>query len=157
MRSFQYSDEKSHKFWNIELKGNDVTVTYGRVGSAGQTSTKSFKDAAAAQKEHDKLVKEKVGKGYAEVGAAAAKPSGSLREALERALVENPDDTASHMAYADHLTESGDPFGEFVQVQLALEDESLTAKRRKELKSREKKLLDAHSATWLRALLPEVD
>src|SRR5438132_733755 len=51
MRTFQYSDEKSHKFWNIELSGNDVTVTYGRVGSAGQTQTKTIKDAAAALKE----------------------------------------------------------------------------------------------------------
>jgi uncharacterized protein (TIGR02996 family) len=45
-----------------------------------------------------------------------------LREALEAALVENPDDLAAHRAYADHLMELGDPRGEFIQVQLALED-----------------------------------
>ena len=46
----------------------------------------------------------------------------SLRDALESALVENPDDLATHYAYADYLQEQGDPRGEFIQLQLALED-----------------------------------
>src|SRR5436190_8729649 len=108
MRTFQYSDEKSHKFWNIELSGTDVTVTYGRVGSAGQTQTKAFKDAAAAQKEHDKLVKEKLAKGYQETTPSAKPQPRSLREALEEALAASPDDLASHMAYADWLSEQSD-------------------------------------------------
>jgi predicted DNA-binding WGR domain protein len=36
------SDAKSHKFWNIEQAGSSFTVTYGRVGSTGQTQTKKF-------------------------------------------------------------------------------------------------------------------
>ena len=28
MRTFQYSDAKSHKFWTIELTGKSFTVTY---------------------------------------------------------------------------------------------------------------------------------
>ena len=66
MRTFTYSDAKSHKFWNIELQGNAFTVTFGRIGTAGQMQTKEFADAAKAQKEHDKLVKEKLAKGYVE-------------------------------------------------------------------------------------------
>ena len=49
----------------------------------------------------------------------------SLRAALEDAIAANPDDRAAHSAYADLLTEEGDPRGEFIAVQLALEDESL--------------------------------
>ena len=45
------------------------------------------------------------------------------RRSLEAALVEHPDDLAKHSAYADYLTEQGDPCGEFIQTQLALEDE----------------------------------
>src|SRR5437870_4588525 len=114
MRHFTYSDAKSHKFWNIELQGSSFTVTYGRQGTAGQTQTKSFPDAAKAQKEHDKLIKEKLGKGYVEQGAAPA-GGGGMREALESALVANPDDLANHMAYADWLSDQGDPSGEFIQ------------------------------------------
>jgi uncharacterized protein (TIGR02996 family) len=37
---------------------------------------------------------------------------------------ERPDDLAVSQAYADWLCEHGDPLGEFIQVQLTLEDES---------------------------------
>src|SRR4051794_27599896 len=64
-----------------------------------------------------------------------------LREALEAALIENPDDVAAHMAYADLLSEDDDPRGEFIQVQLALEDEKLPVRERKQLERRERELL----------------
>src|SRR3954471_625645 len=83
-----------------------------------------------------------------------AAPPASLRESLEQALVENPDDLASHMAYADYLTEQGDPRGEFVRVQLALEDGSKPLAERKKLRAVEKKLLQAHAAEWLGDLAP---
>ncbi|MBS2019696.1 MAG: DUF4132 domain-containing protein [Deltaproteobacteria bacterium] len=77
MRRFELSEGTSHKFWQIELSGTSFTVTFGRIGTSGQTQTKSFDTPAKAQTEHDKLVKEKVKKGYAEVstdGHAAAAP-----------------------------------------------------------------------------------
>ncbi|HMV69798.1 MAG TPA: WGR domain-containing protein, partial [Myxococcota bacterium] len=71
MPRFELSEGSSHKFWQIEVTGESFTVTYGRIGTAGQAQTKSFADAAAAQAEADKLVREKVKKGYAEVGGGA--------------------------------------------------------------------------------------
>jgi uncharacterized protein (TIGR02996 family) len=73
----------------------------------------------------------------------------SLQESLERALVENPDDLAAHSAYADYLMEQGDPRGEFIQVQLALEDERRTPGEREELRNREQTLLRQHAREWL--------
>jgi uncharacterized protein (TIGR02996 family) len=158
MRTFTFSDAKSHKFWNIELQGDKLTVTYGRIGSAGQTQTKAFKDAAAAQKEHDKLVKEKLAKGYQETTPSAKPQPRSMREALEEELVANPDDLASHMAYADWLAEQPDKAdqarGQFMRVQLALEDEGKPAAERKKLQEQEKKLLKAHGRDWLGELAP---
>ncbi len=78
----------------------------------------------------------------------------ALRQALEAALAEDPDDLAAHRAYADVLTEQGDPRGEFVQVQLALEDESRPPEERKRLQRRERELLDAHEKEWLGELGP---
>jgi predicted DNA-binding WGR domain protein len=79
MRRFEFSEGSSNKFWQIELGDTSFTVTWGKIGTNGQTQTKSFDTAAKAQAEHDKLVKEKVKKGYAEVGApavaAAPKPA----------------------------------------------------------------------------------
>jgi uncharacterized protein (TIGR02996 family) len=72
----------------------------------------------------------------------------SLRDALEAALVENPDDTAAHMAYADWLTEQGDPKGELIHVQMRLEQEDLKAPERKKLTKREGELLAKHGQEW---------
>ncbi|MEJ1935274.1 WGR domain-containing protein, partial [Nostoc sp. NIES-2111] len=58
------------KFWEVGLSGLDVTVRFGRIGTQGQTKTKTFATAAAATKERDKLIQEKTGKGYAEVAVA---------------------------------------------------------------------------------------
>ena len=71
-----------------------------------------------------------------------------IREALESALRENPDDLAAAMAWADHAAEQGDPRGEFAQVQIALEDPSRTAPQREELAARERELLEKHKYDW---------
>jgi predicted DNA-binding WGR domain protein len=74
VRRFELSEGTSHKFWQIALDGSAFTVTWGRIGTNGQTQTKTFESAGKAQKEHDKLVDEKVKKGYAEVNGASAGP-----------------------------------------------------------------------------------
>jgi uncharacterized protein (TIGR02996 family) len=85
----------------------------------------------------------------------------SLRKALEEALAENPDDRAAHAAYADLLMEQNDPRGEFIQVQLALEDEARPAAFLRRLREREAELVQAHQHAWLgdlaRFLLDEKD
>jgi uncharacterized protein (TIGR02996 family) len=149
MRTFQFSDAKSHKFWNIEVTDTSFTVTYGKIGTAGQTTTKSFPTPEKAQAEADKLVKEKVGKGYTET---TPKATVSDDEAFEKTILDNPNEYGSWAVYADYLMEKNDPRGEFMQVQLALEDESKSLAERKKLKEREKELLKQHQKTWLGSL-----
>jgi DNA ligase len=67
-RRFEFVGGGSDKFWEVEVKGKEVLVRFGRRGSNGQASTKAFPDAATATKHAEKLVQEKVGKGYVEVG-----------------------------------------------------------------------------------------
>jgi uncharacterized protein (TIGR02996 family) len=149
-RTFVCGTEKSLKFWNITLQGKRCTVRFGKVGTAGQTQTKEFKDEARAKKGHDKLVAEKLGKDYVETTPAApAGGSDSVREALEAAIRDDPDDLAAHSALADYLQERGDPRGEFIAVQLALEDPKRPAAQRKKLKQQEQKLFFAHGREWL--------
>lgn len=66
MRHFIYQDEKSHKFWAVEQQGNELHISWGKVGTKGQSQIKSFSDAAAAAKAELKLIAEKVKKGYVE-------------------------------------------------------------------------------------------
>ncbi|MEM6989035.1 MAG: DUF4132 domain-containing protein [Myxococcota bacterium] len=92
MRRFEFSDGKSNKFWEVDVAGAEVTVHFGRIGTAGQTKVKDLGDAAKAQAECDKLIRAKTKKGYAEVGvdtqttaAPAAEPDAQPTPATPRA------------------------------------------------------------------------
>ncbi|MDO5623582.1 MAG: DUF4132 domain-containing protein [Pseudomonadota bacterium] len=71
MQRFELIEGKSAKFWEVQCDGDSLTVRYGRIGTQGQTQTKTLADATAALKERDKLIREKTGKGYSEVDADA--------------------------------------------------------------------------------------
>lgn len=146
MRTFKFADDKSYKFWKIELTGKGYTVNFGRIGTKGQTQTKEFATEEEARKAYEKLIAEKVSKGYEETTPAT---TASPAQVLERAIRDDPDDIAAHAAYADWLTQQGDPRGELIQVQLSLEDPSQPAAARTQLKKREKELLDQHARQWL--------
>ena len=79
-----------------------------------------------------------------------------MREAFENSLRDNPDDLAGWCAFADWLTEQGDPLGEFMQTQIALEDESRSKEERDRLKAREAELLKQHEREWLGELAPHL-
>ena len=60
------SEAHRRKFWEISLSGNSFTVRFGRIGTAGQSQTKTFADEARAKREAENLVAEKLKKGYVE-------------------------------------------------------------------------------------------
>ena len=153
MRTFEFHDARSHKFWMIDVRGNGFTVTFGKVGTPGQTRTRDFATPEKAQAAADRLIRGKTAKRYIETTPPVAT---AQAVAFERALAENPDDVAGWSAYADYLTEQGSPRGEFIQVQLALEDESRPAAERKTLRAREKALLKTHERDWLGNLAPHL-
>lgn len=62
MKSYIYQDEKSHKFWAVGQQGNELHISWGKVGTQGQSQIKSFADAAAAEKAELKLIAEKTKK-----------------------------------------------------------------------------------------------
>jgi DNA ligase-1 len=68
VRRFEFSEGRSSKFWEVSAVGREVTVRFGRAGTEGQTQVKSFPDPAAAGRHVEKLIGEKVKKGYAPVG-----------------------------------------------------------------------------------------
>src|SRR5690606_21082077 len=71
MRRFELVEGNSSKFWEVEQAGSDLNIRWGRIGTAGQSQTKSFDDEAKAAAALTKLVSEKTGKGYKEAGVAA--------------------------------------------------------------------------------------
>lgn len=73
----------------------------------------------------------------------------STRETLEAALVADPDSMALHSAYADLLIEEGDPRGEYIRLELSLEDDSLPVSDRLELNRHAESLFLQHRQAWL--------
>lgn len=67
-KHLKYIDGTSDKFWQIQTAGLTHTVTYGRNGTDGQSKDKSFDSEEACLKDAEKLVADKIKKGYSEDG-----------------------------------------------------------------------------------------
>lgn len=65
-KTLVYKDDKSNKFWTIEVEGDSYTVTFGKTGTNGQSQTKEFDSMEDCEKAAQKLVAEKLKKGYKE-------------------------------------------------------------------------------------------
>ncbi|MFI5938529.1 DUF4132 domain-containing protein [Actinoplanes sp. NPDC051494] len=72
MRSFEFVEGTSAKFWEISTEGSDVTVRWGRVGTAGQTKVKTMDDPASAAAHEARLIAEKLRKKYVETAPTTA-------------------------------------------------------------------------------------
>lgn len=73
-RRFVYQDAKSDKFWDIEFEGTTQTVVYGKTGTAGREAVKEFSTAEECTKESEKLIAQKLKKGYTELAEGEAAP-----------------------------------------------------------------------------------
>ena len=80
----------------------------------------------------------------------------TTRAGLERALAAAPDDATLHAAYADRLTELGDPRGEYIRLQLALEDRDQPADRLRATEQAAFALRRQYEEEWLGPLYPFV-
>ena len=65
-RAYVFNDEKSHKFWWCETLDHELLVNHGKFGSAGKYQIKQFDTVEATSAAADKLVRQKLAKGYAE-------------------------------------------------------------------------------------------
>ncbi len=79
MRRFVFAEGSSNKFWEISVDDRDTTVRFGKVGTAGRTTTKRHDSPALAEKAAAALIAEKTKKGYreeppAQLAGSAADP-----------------------------------------------------------------------------------
>ena len=60
----ELSEGTSHKFYEVTVEGAELTIRYGRIGDAGQSSTSKLASPEKARAEADKKIAEKRKKGY---------------------------------------------------------------------------------------------
>jgi predicted DNA-binding WGR domain protein len=65
-RYFEMIAGGSRKFWHVTVDGVELVVSFGRIGTDGQVKRKAFASESLARREADRLVREKLAKGYVE-------------------------------------------------------------------------------------------
>ncbi len=66
---FELSDDKSSKFWEITTQGAELTTRWGRIGTDGQSKTKTFQTVEETLAAAQKMIAGKIKKGYTEISA----------------------------------------------------------------------------------------
>ena len=65
-RYFEFVQGTSSKFWEVSQTANAMMTRWGRIGSNGQSKTKTFVDEKSAASAVAKLIEEKTSEGYVE-------------------------------------------------------------------------------------------
>lgn len=106
-KHLKYIEGNSDKFWQIEVQGAAYTVVYGKNGTSGTAQTKTFADDEECLKAAEKVLAEKIKKGYSESGevtvaaaSAAVRPESSKKS-----------NTAEVLALYDALVKTGNVDG----------------------------------------------
>ncbi|MFP3597099.1 DUF4240 domain-containing protein [Chryseobacterium sp. SIMBA_029] len=66
-RHFINQNELSDKFWNIEYQGTTQKILFGKTGTKGRETVKEFTDEQECIRESEKLINQKIKKGYTEI------------------------------------------------------------------------------------------
>ncbi len=66
-RNFINQKELSDKFWNIECSGKIQTISFGKTGTKGRETVKEYADEKECLQESEKLIAQKIKKGYTEI------------------------------------------------------------------------------------------
>ncbi len=110
MQRYEFNDGKSSKFWQIEQIGAELHISWGKIGTSGQSQVKDFETEAKATAAKDKLVKEKTGKGYVAAGEApmAAGATPKLKaEPKAKAGAEDEGDESAPAAKSGKASKAG--------------------------------------------------
>ena len=106
---FEYKDAVSNKFWEINLKGNQVIVTFGRIGNKPQQIKKKFSTSEESKKFAETKIKEKTNKGYREKtnkGYIVKKVEKDTKKSIKTKVKKNElDDKEKFMNLIKHFIE----------------------------------------------------
>ncbi|MET7459475.1 WGR domain-containing protein [Nonomuraea sp. NPDC005501] len=105
-------DGGSHKFYEVIVSGAQVTITYGRIGEAGQTKVTGFPTEAKAQAAAAKKISDKIRKGYAPAVRGVRQ-----RRAITRRAVTSSRSTARQAPVLWRFASGAAAFGIFVDAE----------------------------------------
>lgn len=100
MRRFEYIQANQAKFWEVSRRGATLTVKSGRIGGPPKMREKQLQDFMAAEQEFDRLIRDKLRRGYVEVHAATE----TNDPIPDRVVLLRPLDGSAPLELRDHAT-----------------------------------------------------
>ena len=82
MKHFEFKEGTSSKFWEVSVDDKVLIVKWGRIGTVGQSKTKSFPSNDLATQEERALIAEKLAKGYVAVYTDTTLPPPKAEETI---------------------------------------------------------------------------
>lgn len=119
MPRYELVDGSSAKFWEINLNGDSFDVCFGRIGTAGTSSTKVFDSREKAEAEYNKMIKSKTKKGYSCVGESNSPAVQEATLEVEQAIFNDPTSEDAWEAYGQYLESQGDVRAELIALELS--------------------------------------
>ncbi|MFK8110720.1 MAG: WGR domain-containing protein [Rubripirellula sp.] len=161
-RRFEFSDDRSYKFWTIQLDGIELVAVFGKIGSSGQARTTQFATQARAKKEYLTRIRRKEKAGYRERITKRKTPLSSEKvwkdledhEPFLQAILESPDDPTGYAIYADWLHERNDPRGRFTHLMLMLDDPNIPFFQKAKIEKEIASLRQKHAREFVGCLAP---
>ncbi len=99
----------SHKFYEVTVNGVEVTIRYGRIGTEGRITTKSYPTPEKAKKDAEKKINQKLKKGYekAVLGVRKKRP-------ITRRQISSKKSTSKQAPVLWRFKSGGPAFGIFI-------------------------------------------
>jgi predicted DNA-binding WGR domain protein len=95
-KKFINQDGLSNKFWNVQTDGKKQTIVFGKIDTQGRETVKEFSSEAECLADTQKLISQKIKKGYIELKDGDAIPE----------KVELPDDEKAELFFWDVIKKS---------------------------------------------------
>lgn len=67
VRRFEFIQGNQAKFWEVNRRGETLSIRSGRIGGNPEVKYKTHEDFMAAEREFDRLIRDKIQRGYVEV------------------------------------------------------------------------------------------
>lgn len=133
MPRYEKKESRGIAFWAVHV-GDDgeLLIHDGLAGTNGKERTKKLATFELAQVEADRLIAQRLKKGWLPAKTLPRGRSSPEVRGLEEAIARSPDDLEPFVVYADWLQEHGDELGELITLSLAHEDAVLAGDTAKE-------------------------
>ncbi len=92
VRRFEFIQGNQARFWEVARRGSTITTRSGKIGGSAEPRTKQLDDYMAAEREFDRLIRDRLRRGFVEVEEASVLEAPMPDRVLELATIEGDEE-----------------------------------------------------------------